>query len=52
MKLTECERAANALLKAHDEIIDAWFKRWAIQECARIERNFSRAALAQSVERK
>ena len=52
MRLTECERAANELLKAHNEIIDTWFKLWAVRERARITRNFRRAALAQSVEKK
>jgi hypothetical protein len=45
---TEADSASNKLMTAHNEIISAWFERWATQERSRIDLAFKKSNTAGS----
>jgi hypothetical protein len=40
----EADSATNKLMSAHNEIITAWFDRWATEERSRIDQAFKRSS--------
>jgi hypothetical protein len=44
----EVDSATKKLMSAHNEIITAWFERWATEERSRIDLAFKRAGAAAS----